>query len=237
MPSWDVDENSGTLNWCPTVATPAVASPTAVADASTGAPAVSAIASSEEAESHNAAGSQSTGSAAVAVVPAPVDRADLLFEDAPKIAVVAPAEQETTSDVAAPLEDKKVEDDDESSDDEEGDEFYLAAVDEMKASAQKLQALLADTAAFHEACEKAIALPKAADGEKSPLTSNTLDLSISSPEDLRDAMNFICRKCDIEEVDDEEACELFDGPMDSGVFYCVAREYFSSLSRTLVMGM
>lgn len=93
----------------------------------------------------------------------------------------------------------------------------------------ELQALLRDNAAFFEACEAAVqhAVGRPEHGEP----------QLQSAGDLRGALSHVCRRCRIEEVDEEEAGDLFDGPMYPGVFYQLAREYFSSLCRTLTMAV
>ncbi|CAK0884452.1 unnamed protein product, partial [Prorocentrum cordatum] len=91
-----------------------------------------------------------------------------------------------------------------------------------------LQALLTDNAAFFEACEAAVALAGTSSSGPGPPT-------LDSPAALRVALNEVCRRVAIEAVDEEESKELFDGPMDPGVFYVFAREYFSSISRALTM--
>mmetsp|Transcript_96128 Transcript_96128/g.170589 ORF Transcript_96128/g.170589 Transcript_96128/m.170589 type:complete len:215 (-) Transcript_96128:90-734(-) len=94
---------------------------------------------------------------------------------------------------------------------------------------RQLQALLCDNAAFFEACEEAIL---AASGQ-----NDRVGCQLQRVDTFQKAMNHICSRCGIEEVDREEARDLWDGPMDSGVFYQFAREYFSSLCRTLTMDM
>mmetsp|Transcript_71738 Transcript_71738/g.232256 ORF Transcript_71738/g.232256 Transcript_71738/m.232256 type:complete len:83 (-) Transcript_71738:84-332(-) len=60
---------------------------------------------------------------------------------------------------------------------------------------------------------------------------------LGSPSELREAMNSICRQCEMEEIDEAEAIDLYDGTMDAGVFYQIAHEYFSTLCRTLTMAV
>merc|ERR1712187_12133 len=124
-----------------------------------------------------------------------------------------------------PQEDAQGSDDDE--DDEEEDAIRMIE-DELKANAEKLQALLRDNAAFYEACDDAVR----GAGGPSP-EGDALSVQIRSKDEFRHALNKICIRCGIEEVDDEEADDLYDEPMDPGVFYQFAREYFGSLSRTL----
>lgn len=123
----------------------------------------------------------------------------------------------------------------EGSDADEG-ALDLPSDDELRASVEKLQALLRDNAAFHEACEAAFsAVESSRDIEGArPITPRP---QLNSKEELRLALNHICEGCGIEEVEEEEATDLYDGPMDAGVFYQLAREYFQSLCRTLTMAM
>jgi len=103
--------------------------------------------------------------------------------------------------------------------------------DELKAAVAALQKLLCDNAAFVEACEAAVLQVTG--------KIDTSQAELRSATDLRDALNHIYAKCEIvmEEIDDDEAADLFDGPMDTGVFYQLAREYFGSLCRTLSMDL
>merc|ERR1712046_60046 len=77
---------------------------------------------------------------------------------------------------------------------------------EIDEGAEKLSALLCDSSAFYEACEAAVALAAV------PVTIPT-DLQLANAKELQKALNYICNRCQIEEVDDEEAEELFDEPM------------------------
>eukprot|EP00928_Gymnodinium_smaydae_P061849 TRINITY_DN45828_c0_g1_i1.p2 TRINITY_DN45828_c0_g1~~TRINITY_DN45828_c0_g1_i1.p2 ORF type:complete len:256 (-),score=87.35 TRINITY_DN45828_c0_g1_i1:6-773(-) len=161
------------------------------------------------------------------------DRADLLF---------AGDDEEPAA--AAEEEDEE--------DDEEDDADMLAAVDdEVRANITALKALLSDNAAFYEACEAAVALAADTPGDSASASlipgypaeasAGAAVAGVSRPqlrskEALQRAMNSICERCGIEEFDEDEAKDMFDGhPMDSGVFYQVAREYFQSLVRTLTM--
>merc|ERR1712187_677831 len=119
-----------------------------------------------------------------------------------------------------PQEDAQGSDDDE--DDEEEDAIRMIE-DELKANAEKLQALLRDNAAFYEACDEAV---RRCGGPNSD--GDAQSVQIRSKEEFQYALNTICTRCGIEEVEDEEADDLYDGPMDPGVFYQFAREYFSS---------
>ncbi|CAE7243819.1 unnamed protein product [Symbiodinium microadriaticum] len=101
--------------------------------------------------------------------------------------------------------------------DEEGDDVVDAC---------KLQALLCDNGALFEVCQHAVRIATQSGASSSQLTSVEM---------LQIALNHICRHCGIDSVDREEADELWDGPMDVGVFYQFAREYFSSLCRVLTM--
>eukprot|EP00439_Symbiodinium_sp_Y106_P085056 s180_g27.t1 len=101
--------------------------------------------------------------------------------------------------------------------DEEGEDVVDAC---------KLQALLCDTGALFEVCQHAVLIATQSAAASSQLTSVEM---------LQIALNHICRHCGIDSVDREEADELWDGPMDVGVFYQFAREYFSSLCRVLTM--
>eukprot|EP00933_Yihiella_yeosuensis_P066041 TRINITY_DN70108_c0_g1_i1.p1 TRINITY_DN70108_c0_g1~~TRINITY_DN70108_c0_g1_i1.p1 ORF type:complete len:202 (-),score=57.67 TRINITY_DN70108_c0_g1_i1:79-645(-) len=102
--------------------------------------------------------------------------------------------------------------------------------EDLDADVKKLQALLADNAAFFEACEAAIA--KLSINGPAVVPGSVV---IHTVEQLRSALTHICELCAVEEVDEEEALDLWEGPMDSGVFYQYAKEYFSSLCRTLLM--
>ncbi|CAL1152312.1 unnamed protein product [Cladocopium goreaui] len=90
---------------------------------------------------------------------------------------------------------------------------------------QRLQALLRDNAAFFEVCNEAM---------KSASEQGTI-LQLSTVQSFSAALNYICNHCGIEPVEPEEADDLWDGPMDAGVFYQFAREYFGSLCRALTM--
>lgn len=97
----------------------------------------------------------------------------------------------------------------------------------------KLRDLLRDNAAFFEACEAAVlsTCPAVRDGDCATRPM------LGDAEAMRRAINQICQACEIEDVDAEEAVDLFDAPMDVGVFYQFALEYFSALSRTVSMGL
>ncbi|CAE7393422.1 unnamed protein product [Symbiodinium pilosum] len=95
------------------------------------------------------------------------------------------------------------------------------------ADPSKLQALLCDNAALFEVCQRAVAIA----GE----TLSEAPSQLANVEMLQVALNHICQHCDIDLLEKEEADELWDGPMDLGVFYQFAREYFSSLCRVLTM--
>jgi hypothetical protein len=91
----------------------------------------------------------------------------------------------------------------------------------------QLQALLLDNGAFFVACEEAMASAAA--------PASPGQFKLQSAEELRTAMNHICDRCQIERVDEDEAQELYDEPMEASVFYETAREYFRSLVRMLTM--
>ncbi|CAE7262062.1 unnamed protein product [Symbiodinium sp. CCMP2456] len=101
--------------------------------------------------------------------------------------------------------------------DEEGDDVVDAC---------KLQALLCDNGALFEVCQHAVRIAT------EPIAWDRRGVAKQIRPTLR---NHVCRHCGIDSVDREEADELWDGPMDVGVFYQFAREYFSSLCRVLTM--
>lgn len=95
-------------------------------------------------------------------------------------------------------------------------------------NAERLSALLCDNAAFYEACEAAI------NSAAGPFSSPA-DAQIKSVAQLQKALTYICVQCKIDPMDAEDARDLFDGPMQPSVFYGLAKEVFTSLSRTLHM--
>lgn len=146
--------------------------------------------------------------------PAGKDRADLLFEDS----------DEETSAADAVVEAKPcgtAEADDEDEEDEDSDEDIIAV--------KRLQELLLDSALFHEVCENAVN------------TVGTISASgpreLRSAEDLQKAINIILNRCGVEEMDEEEALDLYDEPMQGSVFYQLAHEYFKSFVRTVLMNV
>jgi len=128
----------------------------------------------------------------------------------------------------------------------------------------KLQALLCDNAAFFDACQtsmqRVVGVRSQQQDEQGQLVQQSqelrsspeqpeqrmrngqqgdcqLGLQILSSEELREALNIINKRCRIEAVNEEEADDLFDGPMDLGVFYQFAREYFGTLCRSLTLAV
>mmetsp|Transcript_16166 Transcript_16166/g.33676 ORF Transcript_16166/g.33676 Transcript_16166/m.33676 type:complete len:191 (-) Transcript_16166:223-795(-) len=150
----------------------------------------------------------------------PTVLAEVLGGEAPLQTGTVEANPENTDD--SPMERGEGNLNDGSEDDADDD-------DDDSVDVAELQALLRDNAAFFEACEEATlnAVGPSQPGE----------VQLRSAANLRVALSHICARCGIEEVDEEEADDLFDGPMDPGVFYQLAREYFSSLSRTLTMAV
>ncbi|CAE8617038.1 unnamed protein product [Polarella glacialis] len=115
------------------------------------------------------------------------------------------------------------------------DDIALGDDENLSFDLQQLQALLCDNAGFFEACEAAVASVAGTNttytGQRPPPGTNKLH----TVGDLQSALNHMCMRYGVPEVDDAEAVELWDSPMDSGVFYQFAREYFSSLCRSLAM--
>ncbi|CAK8989866.1 unnamed protein product [Durusdinium trenchii] len=104
---------------------------------------------------------------------------------------------------------------------EEADE----AEEDPKIDIEALQALLRDNAAFFEVCNEAVKLASDPPGQ------------LSSVQSFSSALNHVCQRCEMEPVEPDEADDLWDGPMDVGVFYQFAREYFGSLCRALTMDL
>eukprot|EP00438_Fugacium_kawagutii_P006324 Skav230356 [mRNA] locus=scaffold1251:85920:92622:- [translate_table: standard] len=94
--------------------------------------------------------------------------------------------------------------------------------DDTDIDPQRLQALLRDNAAFFEVCNEAV--------KSACCSTEQGTLQLSTVQSFSSALNHVCKHCGVEPADD-----LWDGPMDPGVFYQFAREYFGSLCRALTM--
>lgn len=193
----------------------------------------------------------------------PANRAEDLFadwygeEDAP--ASPAEPEPEALAAVAA----AKAEAEAESSDDSDDSGTMRGTMQGIDVS--QLQDLLRDQGVFFEACEGAVVIAAGSSGQQ-PRTTHQWGQQyqelqemqrrlsemesgqqqqqqqhhrpvLNNPEELKLALNTILRRCEMELVDDAEARDLFVDVMDAGVFYQVAREYFSTLCRTLTMAV
>mmetsp|Transcript_28815 Transcript_28815/g.52481 ORF Transcript_28815/g.52481 Transcript_28815/m.52481 type:complete len:194 (+) Transcript_28815:43-624(+) len=144
-----------------------------------------------------------------------------------------PVPEDASAQQEAPIKPDLVEPSEPVAEEEEEDEVDLqdvvAAIDsELKADVTQLRALLIDNGAFHDACQQAV---QSTASTSLPVSSITLNDSAA----LQKALNYISNQCQIELVDEEEAADMFDGPMDASVFYQLAKEYFSALCRTLSM--
>eukprot|EP00929_Paragymnodinium_shiwhaense_P069555 TRINITY_DN35077_c0_g1_i1.p1 TRINITY_DN35077_c0_g1~~TRINITY_DN35077_c0_g1_i1.p1 ORF type:complete len:259 (+),score=104.48 TRINITY_DN35077_c0_g1_i1:83-859(+) len=235
---WSVDVDSGTLaGWDVAVKKPAAAAsggygagdskeaplataeaaaPAAAAKASTGASPAAADAKKEEA----AARAEDLFADRSATAGASNDTA------APEAAAAAAA----SSDAAAAG--NGGEDDDSSSEDEEDERLKALlkqADEELAVDTKVLRELLRDNGEFMTACEEAFKFA----GGKIGVNGKPIE----TVEQLQKAMNHLCRRCVMEELDEEETMDIYDGPMDGGVFYQLAREYFDSLCHTLAMSV
>jgi len=107
----------------------------------------------------------------------------------------------------------------------------------MQEYVEKVRTLLRDQGAFNDLCEQGAVIATGA-GKGSCVGGSQVPiggLMLTTAEELRVALNCVCKRCELDEVDEEEAQEIFDGPMDVATFYLLAREYFASLCRTLSM--
>mmetsp|Transcript_25091 Transcript_25091/g.45650 ORF Transcript_25091/g.45650 Transcript_25091/m.45650 type:complete len:240 (-) Transcript_25091:73-792(-) len=235
MSTWQVDAAAGTLDgWGEPVASAAPA-------ASAAPPAPDPAAVAPESGSGAADGSSAVEAASVATAPRKGgDRAEDLFADwrgeeasAESCTAIKPAAQaraeEKAEDTQKEVEEADPEIDIAGAPELEDAEAALDAITaDIEKSAEELSALLQDTAAFHEACQSAIKHAAKVKAEDVPGQA-----VLQTAEDLQKALNYISDPLGIEALDDEEAAGLFDGPMDMGFFYQLARDYFTSLSRTL----
>jgi len=248
MGSWNADAFSGALTWCPDGGTPGTTAPppqvvagSASSGYSNGGAADVAVASaSAEAKT----GGSTTGGG----------KAEDLFADwygdssAPDPSASAAREdgdyerqmsnlmaddegEDGVAQLEQAMESMEVDAGDDVDDYETAVAKHEKVEDDIERGAELLSKMLCDNEAFIEACEAAfssVAAPPKQVGDEKQLWTVA---------DLKKALNHICQQVELEDVDDEEANDLFDGPMEMSLFYSLAKEFFSSWSRTLTMGI